>query len=258
MSATNQASALESLRGTMIKAGSAILVIWAMSWVLGRLVSPAWAIGIEWAVIFFVALTGLSLATARVGEFSITFALSTVAVAFVVLEVADMALPVDDVLVGLFGFSIAGINGWQLAAWSVVAIVIITLVDIRVTSAFRRQSGRPVAANADTVARAFQRRMARILDDWRGVAVAIGFLGVVVIQTVFGTVGDLGAQVISELAQVPLLSGFAATIAFGYTALGGNLPLVSGFPFFGTLTAGEFLFIGAALLLLGYFIREGQ
>lgn len=252
MSATGSTSALSNLRATLIKAVTAIVVIWLLSWVFGR------ALGPFVAVAFFVGLLSLTLAVTRVGEFSTPFAISAVVMAGILMEVASMFLPVDGFLTDVFGPTIASLDGWLLAFYGAVAISVYWILDIRILSAFRRESGRPEAANAATVARAFQRRAASLSDQWRGVLAAFVFLLFILANTVFGFLGDAGSQIFAELAKVPALSGFGAFLAISYTNMGGHVPVLSGLPLFGTLSAGEVLAIGLAILALVYFAKRGR
>lgn len=252
MSASESRSAIATWRGTLLKVGTAVLVVWALSAAIGRLISPLWA------TVTFVGLAAFSVAVTRVGEFSVPFALSVVGVVAIVLAALQEVASVGPFIREAFGLDLAGVNLWLLAFYAFVVIGVIWVVDIRVTSAFRRDSGRPQASNPDTVARAFQRRASRLFDDWRGVVAAAVFIGFLLLQAAFGLVGDVGGQVLAEIGQVPVVSGFAAFIPFVYANMGGNLPLVSGLPLFGTLTAGEVAIVGVLVLLLAYFSREAE
>lgn len=225
------------------------IVIVALSWAMGRLIAPLAG------VFLFVGLASVGFAVTRVGEFSVPFAFSAVGVVSLLLGVLQDVPPFASMIPG---FTPTGFNWFHLAIGSIVASALVILVDIRVTSAFRRDSGRPQASNPDTVARAFQRRASRLFDDWRGVVAAAVFIGFLLLQAAFGLVGDVGGQVLAEIGQVPVVSGFAAFIPFVYANMGGNLPLLSGLPLFGTLTAGEVAIVGVLVLLLAYFSREGD
>lgn len=251
MSASASNSALADIRLTLVKVAAGFVVIVGLSWALGEVFNPAVM------VFMFVALAALALTVTRVGEFSVSFALSAVGMTALVLALAEGVLPVAETL-GVFGIDISGLNLWVLAVGSFVATALVVVADIRIFSAFRHSSGRPTAVNPDKVAKAFQRQITRILDKWRGVFVALLFLGFVVAQMLFGIVGDVGGLVANEIAKVPVVSGFAAFIPIVYTNMGGNVPWLTGLPFFGTLTAGEVLGVGIALLLTAYFVRRGR
>ncbi|MDZ7701818.1 MAG: hypothetical protein U5J98_06965 [Halobacteriales archaeon] len=124
-------------------------------------------------------------------------------------------------------------------------------VDIRIASAYRRESGRPIAANADTVARAMSRRVRKLFEEYVAIGVAIGFLGFAIVLELTKGAGDLGAQVFDVLAEAPIISAALGSDLLAYKALGGPLPVVDDLPLIGAVLgwlAGNIDYVGFAAL----------
>lgn len=245
-------------------------VIWAATAFLGVSVNLA---GV--AALFGLAVM-LSLATNRTGSFSFGFAAISIGVVAVLTEYV-----IPSTIVGLFDPVVAwlalipgvpallSIPSLQLFALTVGVVMVYWVLDIRVLTAFYRQSEQPQAANADTVARALAGRVEGLFEDYVQVGVALGALAVTLTIILLSGVGDLGAQAFEAAGEVPVLAAGLFNWATGYLALGGTVPVLTDLPLVGGLfelvfgqlaglDAIGYLLLAGVVLVLAWFAKEAR
>lgn len=258
-------SVLEQVRTRAIQMGVAALVIWGLSWALGN------AFSTETVLFLFLALVSLSVASNRVGEFSVPFALSMVGVGALIFgfllpdTFVELLAPLGTALTRLTGVDVGRLDPGRLALFSFSAILVIWTVDIRITSAFRRSSGQPEAANPDTVFRALTRRVERLLDDYIEIGIAAGLLMVAIGANLLGGVGQIGGDVAARAGEAPELVAGLFTWALGYVGLGGQVPVLADLPVVGPvldvargIDPVAFAAIAGIVIIAGWFAANSE
>lgn len=245
-----------NLRNKAAQSLMAALVILALSALFGNLLSLSTGF---W---MFVGLTLLSLVSQRVGEFSPSFAISAVGVlAFLgIFLPADWIAPFQplfDTIGGFLDLDLNSLNLPRLVVYSAVAVLVFWVVDIRILSAFRTKTGRPLAVNASTVANRVRQRADRLSSEWIGV---FGAAVIIVLSFAFillEQIGQIGGQVFEWVAQAPVLFGAFMSNLWAFISLGGQVPILSDLPV-PVLTANEFAVVAGAILVFAYAAKVGR
>lgn len=248
----------QRLSGTVVKAAVAVAVVAALSWAFGSLIDMRLAF---WA---FIALVALSVISDQVGEFSPEFGLSFIAV----LLLLSMFLPewfvsafdpLIDIGAQLTGIQLRAIDPAAFAVLAGVAIVVMWVVDIRFTSAFRTSANRPLAVRPSTVISKVQTRKAEpFTREWAGVFVAIAAFVIAVVGIILNAGTDVGAEAVDLIAQAPVVAAAVLTDIIGYVSLGGSIVL------FGTdvgglvprLSASEFAIVAGVIVVFAVAARR--
>lgn len=254
----------ESFGVNLVTVALVVAAIWALTALIGLRIN---ALGV---LVLFVAGTGVSLISNRTGGFSFSFALiSAGIVGFLVEHTVPEAIvmlfdPVAALLARVPGFAaLASLSSLQFLALAIGVVLVVWTIDIRAASALYRRSGRPEAANADTVARALGRRVEKLAGVYIAIVVAAGSLAIALVAQALQGGGDLLGELFGWLAQDPVSVAAVVNWFVGWLAVGGEVGGLRGVPILGDVLGAlaglgptEFGLIAGAIIVIAWGSRE--
>lgn len=254
----NEASKIMSTFGSSSSSSSssstskqARTVMRNVAWLGAVVVGAAIALGyisVEFSPVLgglaFAGMAGLAYALNEHDDsVSISFALTLVAVLlllahYVAPDVVLEALPFE-IPQSLDPVHFAILVAFVVAAWWVI--------DIR----FISRSG----VKPDTVAKRLSSRIQDLFEAYAATA-RVGFLlGVGIGVIILNQMGIIAGDLVSMAGEAPYLAAELATIAMGYLALGGDVPLVEGIPVVENIGSTGFLFLSGLALVLAVGVK---
>lgn len=224
----------------LLKAGVAWLGI-----ILGLL-----ALGVAVSGTLAAATAGLlivvAVASTRIGEVSVPFGVSLVAVVVVLVEYVlpeAIASRLPDVG-ALIGFPTGQFDALKLFITAMLAILLIWIVQIRV-------SGR--AVKPTTITKRVRTKFEKLVDTYVTMARLVAGFGLTAIFLVFRESGQLAGEAGATLGDVPFVTSSFASAISGFLALGGELPVVGGWDFLNGISPGAW----AVLMLITIGLAAG-
>lgn len=251
------------LLANLIKNGGAVALI------VGTLAVIGFSVSLQTVIVLFVLLFGLGIVVETVGEVSVPFVLSFLIVLGLVTEfflpasILGLFQPLVAFGNSLIGFDVRQLDAAQFAAMGVLALVVIWFIDIRISSAFRRESGRPEAKRPDKIAKRMRSRAEDLANIYVQMGVVLLGFALSVVTIGLDGIADFGTEVFEVLAGDPVLSAGIFSNLAGYLSLGGSLPIVEDIPILstaigalGNLGPVGYGLLAGSLLMIAVFARD--
>lgn len=257
---------MEEAFGTnLVSISLALGAIYALTALMGTPIS------LEGLGTLFAIGVALGVLSKRVGDFSFAFWMVSSGVVVVVWNLfapPSLASALDPLLsaIGRVPFvNFGAITPLQYAALAGFLVLTVWGLKIRVFSAFTRKSGRPEAANADTVAAAISRRIQKLGRVYLAIgATAVGLAFALFFQAL-STGGDVIGELFGYFGQDPVLTAGIVNWFLGLLPNSNIAQETQGVPIIGPLfeilsglSGGAFIVLTGFLLLIAVGAREAS
>lgn len=107
------------------------------------------------------------------------------------------------------------------------------------------------AGKPTTIVSRVLRQFSRYIETYTSLGRLGALFAVTTVTIVLGTLAQFSSDLALFVQDTPFVATNIVTLVAGYMSLGGNIPILSGVPLIGSLTAGEFLVLSITLLALG-------